>query len=158
MSDSIPTVFSVPKVFAQERRPEIVVIRQVPPRSAVRKGNPGPALIVRTAPNVDLSSTRRIEKLVVDSVASGQVVSDAEAAVISAAVPLDHPLTASTQIGQGSVPTDIFIIGEKIPALGAGGAVLNIGPQISSAVRSGAANLTGATSGLGSTITNAVSP
>ncbi|MCG8361185.1 MAG: hypothetical protein MI920_36975, partial [Kiloniellales bacterium] len=141
---------------AGEPRGQIIILRKVPRRSALRQGVPAPPFAVTTNPEVDISATRPIAGIVMGSAPTGGVISDVEAASIVGNTALSAPLLALT--------------GNSTPAAsltnGAGGGLGNgsattaalqgLGKRISSQVSGVGGTVRRATSGIGDTIRNAV--
>ncbi len=147
-----------PQVQAGEG--QIIILRKVPSRPATRPGVPAPPLAVKTAPPVDVSPVNEIGQAITVGIGEGVLLTDFEAATISANAPL--------QRGGG-----VSGLGEQISraaggrsrlSSGAGtvlspiGALQGLGSSTSSQFRAAGGMITGATSGLGNTIRSAVAP
>ncbi len=149
-----------PQVQAGEG--QIIILRKVPSRPATRPGVPAPPLAVKTAPPVDVSPVKEIGQAITVGIGEGVLLTDFEAATISANAPL-----------QRGIEGGVSGLGEQISraaggrsrlSSGAGtvlspiGALQGLGSSTSSQFRAAGGMITGATSGLGNTIRSAVAP
>ncbi len=137
---------------------EIIILRKVPPRPAIRDAPPAPPLAVRTAPDIDLSAVNRISGVVLDSTAAIRPLSDREAASISAEPVIGSGLPAKTsKLG----PSVLDALGQRRGGTGSdragiGGTRLFGGATPATSLRGTGGTIRRATGGLGVAIGKAV--
>ena len=154
---------AAPELDAQEsgvREPGIIVLREVPPRIAIRPALPAPPFLVKTAPEIDVSTMSRISPALMSR---GELLSDLEAATIAPDMPILSGTARVVTAGGGSLVSPALAAGSRkvgshpvADGIRSSLAAAGLLPRSSVAGSGGA--IQQATRGLGTTIRNALVP
>lgn len=159
---------AAPELDAQEsglREPGIIVLREVPPRIAIRPALPAPPFLVKTAPEIDVSAMSRISPALMSAlpISRGELLSDLEAATIAPDMPILSGTARVVTAGGGSLVSPALAggsrnVGSHPVADGIRSSLAAAGLLPRSSVAGSGAAIQQATRGLGTTIRNALVP
>ncbi len=154
-SATLVSVCVVPRLV-QAAEGQIIVLREVPRRVAYRPGTPAPPFAVKTTPPIDVTPVNRIGRSITVGIPEGELVSDLEAASITAKAPAGFLIVGGNVGLRGETSRAAQRRSNNLDGSNAAmGPLQRLGPSLSSQFRSVGRTIVNATSGLGTAIGSA---
>lgn len=140
---------------------ELIILREVPYRPAVRESTPAPPLAVKVSPEFNASVITGAMRGLASRVSTSAILTDVEAATISANAPLQSVGAGVIAFGEqltGAIINESRVLGARGAGLGVMSAVQGLGARLPLQVGVAGTAVRRATGGLGDAIRRATAP